>query len=268
MVLRFVGGFSAAQGWFLTIGGALGYALYVDLRMQIQDREAFSPFWVCVRPNWYHLLRDHGIIQTDAETFWDEADLAWQQLEKQGERSSTDTYRVLRNNMMFTVLTRTSYGRLVYWNSRRTFHNKIDFDERIWEIKLDTPTFPSPGWSPDVFVEWGSRGCELGLEVDKEWWEKTCLADETKQLSKISIHAEYLTGRVRLVIATLPRAEFETYATGNAPASLGFDVRLKKLDKKLAQAGWKRKEMDAEWHLLGAPDCIEHKYFKVEHRSI
>ncbi len=271
VVLRFVGAFSAAQSWFLTIVASLGYVLYDDLgtRIQrIQAHEAFSPFWVRVSPNWYDLLRDHGIIQSDAETFWDETDLAWQELEEHGEKSSADTYRVLRDGITFTVLTSTHYGGLVYCNNRRTFRNEIDFEERIQEIKLGSPTLRSLGWSPDVYVKWEIGGYDLGLEVNKNWREKTCLADETKRLSKVRATPDHLTGTVRLVIATLPYAEFNIYADGNAPAPPRYEAVLKKRDKELTEAGWKREEKDAELHLLGAPDCIEHKYFKIDHRAI
>ncbi len=169
---------------------------------------------------------------------------------------------------MFTVLKSTPYGSLIYWNSRRIFHNDIDLEECIQEVKIATPNFRSLGWSPDVYVKSGLEGYHLGLEVNKDWWEETCAGDQTKRLSKIRTDPDFLTGRVRLLIATLPYSEFNIYTDGNAPAPPWHLAWLKKREEELAQAGWKREEKDAELDLLGAPDCVEHKYFKIEHRSI
>lgn len=270
---RYVGSFSSAQSWALTIIAWLGYGLYVDLRARFRVGDAFSPFWVRVSPNWYDLLRDYRIVETDEKTFWHDTHLAWRQLQEKTEGDSADIYSVLRDDIVFTMLKPGPFDGLLYWNSHRIFRSEVDFGERIEEIKITHPTLGEGwDWSPDVYLKWGRDGYELGLEVNAEWWERTCAAEEAKQLAKIKSDPQHLTGTTRLAVATLPYSEFAIYAEGNVPASWYDTATLKKQernkDAELAKAGWKREESDWESHHLGAPEGVKHKYFTVEHKAV
>jgi hypothetical protein len=124
---------------------------------------------------------------------------------------------------------------------------------------------PSYANLPRVVFKWGSGGYEIGLEVQIDWWEERCKSGEVKELAKLKQRQDHMCGTTRVVVATLPYSEFETYYRTVDQA------QIKKLqaewDKQLAASGWKRAaERDSE-----IPDPwsrVEHKYVSVSHRNI
>jgi hypothetical protein len=259
---QYLAEFSPKQTWVLTIVAWLGYGLYESLRVSSRLTEGFTPFFVSVRPNWYELLRDYKIVQTDEESFWRKTDEQWHQLQNKSEGTSTPKYSALRSDIFFTVLQprHDAYlPGLIYWDSRQRFVNEVEFEERIEEIKIEHPHLKGRLWSPELYFKPGIHGYELGLTVQEGWWKQICAADEA--LAKIKADTNHLTGMTRLVVAILPFSEFDSYLR----ESEHNDRRRK---KRLAERGWKREDPDPELALLGAPDCVEHKYFAIDHRGI
>jgi hypothetical protein len=180
-------------------------------------------------------------------------------------------YNVLRSGFLFTVIRLPSAGLppgLTYWNNRKVFVNKLELSESI--IKSESmfdgeqhPFFKHPSWStlPRLYFWWDVDGYELGLEVQYDWWKRLCESGEIGELGKIKTRSNQLCGTTRLVIATLPYSEFESYYQN-------VDYGQQKVwDKQLEAKEWKRKVVkDSE--IRDPWSHVDHKYFAVSHRDI
>jgi hypothetical protein len=83
----------------------------------------------------------------------------------------------------------------------------------------------------------------------------------TPEAVKKRYHLDRAGGLMQL--AKLPREFFAAYL-----AMYRSVETEKRLDNKLAQAGWKRTEHDSEDSLMGRPAGVEHKYVIMYYRGI
>jgi hypothetical protein len=256
-LFRYAGEFSSTQSLALVVLVWVGYEFYTEFRNVRQVEKDFSPFLVQVEPNWKELLRDHRLIDSD-----EEFDAIFEKMEQNPTLSD-----VLKNGFTFTILKPGEPG-LVFWNNRRTFHGKVDFEEEIEEIKLETPRVEALLWSPRVYVRGSAgSGCEIGLDVHSKWWENICTT--SAELAGIRADEDFTTGRTRVELAWFPSSEFRVYDPGNVPRS-GSKWEREQVEIREAQqlAPWKKHEFSPEDLKLGASLLFEHKYFWVSHRAI
>ena len=146
---------------FFIIGFGIGYVLnYSKTLKAAQRQQSFLPYNVLVQPNWPNLLLDFKLIK-DAEKF--------RELYKKGLEDAPIRFTVLRP---WLDVKRPG---LIYWDSRKCFVTKMDFYERIEGIEFEIPGLEAFGskWSPGVYFEFGGVGYDMGLTVDKDWWDQS-----------------------------------------------------------------------------------------------
>jgi hypothetical protein len=267
---RYVGNFSSQQSAALAFVLTVGYELYNDLNALRRASKAFEPFCVSIHPNWYELLSDFKLIGGMEE---------WHRLREEAGRVPASEYNVFRSGFLFTVMQPPSdqglLPGLTYWNNHKMFLSDVELSASIVEMKDESvlprleeehPFLKHPRWAqlPEVYFKWGIDGYELGLEVQLEWWENLCMSGGIGELAKTKTHKDHLCGTTRLVIATLPYAEFGIYY--NVPVDR-MEKWEKVRNKQLEAHGWKRKvERDSE--IRDPWSRVEHKYFAVAHREI
>lgn len=235
-----------------------GGELYESLKAAGRSQRHLYPYSVLVLPQWHYLLLDYKLVK-DAEEF--------RQLWEKGLKDTP----LLR----FTVLQpqdNADLPGLIYWDSRKSFVTGVDFEEPVKAIKFEEPnSFIKDLGFPPRELTWSLRlgsGYELGLTVPTEWWQRIGAKGEIGELAKTEAEADALTGSTRLVVATLPWQEFDTYY--HKIEFVDRERRQKQKDlanKQLPENRWKHKdrvgaEIADPWHRL------EHKYFTVQHRSI
>lgn len=268
--VRYLGDFTLRQSIALTFIAWIGYELNARLKASRRVEKVFEPFCVSIYPNWYELLSDFKLIGSMEE---------WHRLREETEKVPASEYSVFRGGFLFTVIKPPSdqglLPGLTYWNNHKIFLSEVELSASIVEIKDDSgmprleeehPFLKHPRWAqlPEVYFKWGTDGYEFGLEVQGDWWKHRCESGVIGELAKIKEHKDYLCGTTRLVIATLPYAEFGIY----------YDVPVDRVkewekvrDKQLEAHGWKRKvERDSE--ITDPWSRVEHKYFAVAHRSV
>lgn len=279
-------------GWFLVVGVyylVLAYAagfsqqqsLVLALLLAVLSREIFeaftparrfSPYRVAIEPKWYQILTDFRVIGTSVQ--WD----AVQQL--LNKEFPGPTYHVLQRGIHFTVVQQSEdrASTLVYWDFQKTFSGRIaseedlaprflrgdDFLEQLRDLGAERLA------SVCFFMEFGSAyniregitGYDLGIEVGREWWE------EVKATCPAPLHERceptmYGPGPVRLTLARIPFAEFETY-WDRVEYSLAYHEKLwGKIDEHRKKLGWKADETPGPGDVI-----IEHKYFLVGHSEL
>jgi hypothetical protein len=229
----------------------------------------FQPYYVQIWPNWFRLLADFKIIESDTE---------WEKVSQSLEKTPSGEYRILRSGLRYTVLNERERGSLVYWNNHHVFQTGIDLwedlapvgiepDEEHEELERVMSILNDRGGKAPIqffcklgLIDLKTVGYLLGFIVPDWWWEKNrsaCPKPIQEDRGKVP-----LTGQVKITVAVIPYSEFLAYeGTWNERASL-------KLDQECEQFGWKREERDTEDRLLGAPESIKHNYFTVEHREI
>ncbi len=268
---RYLGGFSSQQSAVLTVVAWIGYGLYERLNASRTVANVFSPFSVSIYANWYKLLSDFKLINTEDE---------WHKLCKAANETPEREYTVFRRGFTFTVIKPPADDGLLpgltFWDNRKVFLAEVELSEPVIQIEdefglpgrgKEHPFFHHPKWSslPRFCFKWGAGGYEIGLEVQDDWWEHLRENKEIGELAKIKGDRDHLCGTTRLIIATLPYSEFGLYYQ-----NVDYDS-LKKIqegmDKQLEANGWKRKvERDSE--IRDPWSHVEHKYFTVSHRSI
>jgi hypothetical protein len=248
---------------------ALGavYQLDVDhtaLRKLVASSEAAKRLWpyqVWIVPQWHQLLLDYGLIK-GAEEF--------RQVWEKGLKDS----RLIG----FTVLQAGDLGEgeLIFWDARKSFTTSVDFREDVEALEFEEPeAVKQLGLPPRhlwCFLKLGGvGGYQLGVTVPKDWWNRTCTTGGIGQLAATEHDTDVRTAETQLMVATLPWQEFECMYCHRGELdyeSLKKIEKQKQLrDRKLAEYGWERKddrgaEIRSPWHYL------EHKYFRVQHRSI
>jgi hypothetical protein len=268
---RYLGDFSSQQSTLLTAVACIGYGLYERLNASRTVSNVFSPFCVSIYPNWHKLLSDFKLIDTEDE---------WHKLCKAANETPDREYTVFRSGFTFTVIRPPADDGLLpglaFWDNRKVFLAEVELSEPVIQIEdafglpargEEHPFFHHPKWSnlPELCFKWGAGGYEIGLEVQDDWWEHLRENNKIGDLAKIKVHRDHLCGTTRLTVATIPYSEFGLYYQ-----NVGYDS-LKKvqegMDKELDINGWTRKiERDSE--IRDPWSRIEHKYFRVSHRSI
>ena len=270
-LFRYAGDFSTSQSVVLTIVSWIGYGLYEKLNLSRKSEGVFTPFCVSFFPNWYELLSDLTLITGEED---------WKRLCEAANKVPASRFNVFKQGFSFTVIKPPSEEGLLpglaFWNNQKVFLNELELSEAI--IEEDDGLrfrhgekhnfFDHPSWSslPRMVFRWGTKGYEIGLEVQNDWWEERCKSGELKELANIEKDTDHLCGTTRLVIATLPYSEFAAYYQRIDYAQQG---KLQaEWDKQLEANGWKRKEEDRDSEIRDPWSHVEHKYFSVSHRSI
>src|SRR5467141_684320 len=216
-LFRYAGDFSTSQSVVLTIVSLIGYGLYERLNLSRKTEDVFTPFCVSFFPNWYELLSDLTLIKGEED---------WKRLCEAEEKIPPSKFNMFKQGFSFTVIKPPSEEGLLpglaFWNNQKVFLNELELSEPVIEEEGDGlrlrfgekhKFFDHPSWSslPRVVFRWGTKGYEIGLEVQNDWWKERCKSGELKELAKIKEHSDYLCGTTRLVIATLPYSEFAAY---------------------------------------------------------
>ncbi len=239
--------------WFL-------YARTQQTWEYLAVQERFEPFRVDVAPKWALLLRDYKLVESD------------EQLDRLFARAEAEParFKVLSYGFSFTVLRPTpgwiDFRGLLHSNTDNQFVGTVDLWSRVEPPPYDDTQILKTG--PSAFVKWGiDGGFDLGIEVDDDWWKQFCETAANKELTTIKTDSDPLRGTVRLVIATLPYAEFGVYlGSVEEYSSKRAEREEQERDRILAKFGWVR-DRDAE-DLPYGPNEIEHKYFTVWYRAI
>jgi len=268
---RYLGDFSSQQSAVLAVAASMGYGLYEKLNASRTVADVFSPFCASIYPNWYELLSDFKLINSEDE---------WDKLCNAANETPEREYTLFRRGFAFTVIKPPADDGLLpgltFWHNRKVFLADLELSEPIIEIENEFhlpgrgeehPFFHHPQWSslPRFCFKWGAGGYEIGLEVQDDWWEHLRESKEIGDLAKIKGDRDHLCGTTRLVIATLPYSEFGVYYQN---VDYGDLKKVQEaIDKQLEVNGWKRKiERDSE--IRDPWSHVEHKYFTVSHRSI
>jgi hypothetical protein len=245
-------GFSERQSVVLIViilaGAGVVHDYYKVLQIA-QRQQYFLPYFVTVQPNWHALLLDYKLVKDNKK---------YQELPEKSLK---------RAPIYFTVLRPAYKGdqpSLIYWNSRNEFVTAEDFEEPIEGIQFEDATTKKFfgdlfGWWPKVYFKLGGVGYEIGLVVDKDWWEHICEKGDVGELSKTKADADE---RTRVVVATLPYEEFYDYHDPERDHKR-IQERDELRDKQLSHNGWKRIE-----HISYFGRRIEHKYFTITHDNI
>jgi hypothetical protein len=195
----------------------------------------FEPYWVWIKPNWYQLLLDYGLISNLEE---------WQRITAELQHIPTSDYNVIRDGIRFTVLKPD----LIYRNDDREFASDVKFTEPLREISL----ISSGGWQYHPSV---SIGFAIQYVQDCAYEIRVTAPDSVKHVGQDE------NGRV--VVALLPWVEFGFYREEFNLRR--WDKLRAKRDKQMQEHGWTRDESEP-YH--GAPHSVKHKYFTVLHKRI
>jgi len=243
--------------------GCVGFGLYEELKAAGRSKRSFYAYSVLVVPQLHCLLLDYKLIK-DAEEF-----------RQRWEKGLKDVLSI-----HFTVVGAqrdVDLPGLVYWDNRKSFVTRVDFEEPVKTVKFEEPVTILAGLEealglPPREVTWffrdGGGGYELGLTVPTGWWKRIRATSDIGELAKTDAEDDALTGNTQLVVATLPWQEFDIYYHKNEYVDHERRQKQKELaDKQLSKYGWKQKdrsggEVPDPWHRL------EHRYFTIQHRSI
>jgi hypothetical protein len=301
---QYLGDFSSQQSimlTFLVFGFGFGIRTVAkEMRASSRSENAFKPFRVSVHPKWHELLADLTIISMVPKDGNKEViggreyvigvgkarENVWfavvRELKERFVALESVPYSVFLNGFNFTVIrppsssVYSSLPGLTYCNDRKIFLAALELSERIalpggWS---EDRSFKHEWWgtAPEFFFRAGDNGYELGLEVERDWWENLRKTGEIGELAKIKspkeLKTSYRNNRLRLVTATLPYSAFSSYYE-----ELDYDQRHKQSEvseKEIAAHGWKHK-LDNSGFERPVPRGlreIEHKYFTVEHWSV
>jgi hypothetical protein len=227
--LFFVVGLSESRSFWCAV------LLAVLLFWRALKRPHFEPYWVWIKPNWYPLLLDYGLIKNLEE---------WQQIvAKLGHIPASD-YNVLRDGIRFTVLNPD----LIYRNDYREFASDVRFTESLQEVSLYHPS----GWfyHPKVYIGFALKSPPEG-------------AYEIRITATDSVEHKDCNEK-GATVAVLPWVEFSFYREDPGEFRHWDKLRAKR-DKQMQEHGWMRDETDVYY---GGPSSIEHKYFTVQHKRI
>ena len=229
LLLFFVVGLSEARSFWLAVISA------VLLFWRALKPPHFEPYWVWIKPNWYPLLLDYGLIKNLEE---------WQQIAAKLEHIPASDYNVLRDGIRFTVLN----ADLIYRNDDREFASHVRFTESLQEVSL----YHSDGWfyHPIIYV-----GFALKLPPEGAYEIRITTTDSVE-------HKDCTEKGV--TVALLPWVEFSIYREDRGDVKRLIRLEAER-DKQMPEYGWTRDETESDY---GAPSTIEHKYFTVQHKRI
>jgi hypothetical protein len=218
--------------WVIILAIIVWYYYY----QQKKKKVAFSPFQIMIDPHWHTLLTDFKLVD----------DQSWKEFLNKVDNNPLK-YNLIRDGVNFTVLNSDEKSDLIYSNDYKSFHSEVDFRNRISEIEISKDKvgniFP---FSPDFCVKWGIDGYDLYITTP-ESFEKVIMVGDDNDLIKIT---------------TIPYALFDM-------ENRRFGVlKPEELKKMLEKYGWTRKELNGDEELMGWPNEINHKYFKIWYRYI
>lgn len=230
--------------WVFWIGAGIGIFIY--FRNRKNKKIEFVPFRINIRPNWYALLKDYGLIDDQG---WNE--LIAPIITKRGEYNLLHNgirgeYNVLRNGISFTVLQADENSDLIYNDNWNTFHANVDFRERVEEIKFKND-YGMSDYSPEFCVKWHTYGYKLCITTPESFKKVHMVGDDMDLIE----------------ITTLPYCLF--YMSKYKYGVLKED----QVNFLLKKYGWERGErMDPDDDAAGFPYKVEHKYFTVYYKEI
>jgi hypothetical protein len=201
----------------------------------------FQPYRVSIKPNWYQLLLDFGLIKDLDE---------WQRIASSLEVVPPSDYNVLRDGITFTVLKPS----LIYRNDRKEFATHVKFVEFLAEVSLLHPD----GWEqhPSISVDFAAYAKEMPREG----------AYGISLTSTNSVGEQMRDYDGRVVAALLPWAEFRFYREDPGEFELRRWSKLSAVrDKRRKEFGW---ELEREPESRDEPSLIQHKYFALRHQRI
>lgn len=229
LLLYFVVGFSFDRSSALAI--LLAFLLFWRAFKPLQ----FEPYWVWIKPNWYQLLLDHGLIKDLEE---------WQQIVAKIDDASD--YSVLRDGIKFTLL----QPDLIFRNDRKEFSKYVKFSEFVSEVSLLSPG----GWFYHPVV---SVGFAIKPPPEGAYEIRITATNSPNGMD---------CNEKGVAVALLPWAEFSFYREGGEFNERRWRKLGARRDRRLQEYGWKREEVEASDY--DRPSCIEHKYFTVQHDRI
>lgn len=226
----------------------------------------FSPYYVRVYPKWYDLLTDFKLIDKPEE---------WHAIQKSFEGLPTTEYRLLRNGIYFTVVHQSEdFERtLIYSGNHRVFVSEVDFEEDVEPLRIEHANRFGEANKCDIrlIIKSRAHGYDLGIRVPGRWWDQV----KASCPKPMKADADYPTGQIDLILATISYWEFDLYWEPVEWSSTFYDKTAKRIrarrDELRQKLGWKAVEHDSDLGVeLGIdwPESIEHEYFNVEHRAI
>ncbi len=231
LILLYIVGFSSLQSLVIS---SLVIFIYEKLK-HLEKVETFSPIQVQILPNWHKLLKDYKLVD----------DKKWEVIEKEVYGSGT-SYNVLRQGVSFTIVRTDNQGNdLIFDNNHNVFATKVDFRERIEELKEKGKGLL--GYTPEFYVKQDINGYEIGISTP-ESFENVLINGDDNELIKV---------------ATLPYASLGLWKYA--------DMKFEDKDKIAKDFGWSKDETHEKWRedvLYDVPDQLEHKYFTAYFRYI
>lgn len=143
LFLHYVSGLGTSQSFALTLACICVYSSFA------RDEWAFSPYWISVRPNWYQLLHDQGLVSDEGE---------WEKMRADAEHRTNELKDLFPSDTMFTVLYSGSPSRPFIYYSSGHFSSEVRFAMRC----------PWCNGSPTIYMKRSGSGYELGLSGQYE----------------------------------------------------------------------------------------------------
>jgi len=237
-VLAFLGlrsVFSLEQAFLL----ALGFAV-VAMAIMERDAKQAEParFWVRIEPNWRPLLTDYGLVTDES---------GWSKIQKH-HSDHPDRWTVVRNGIGFTVLRRD----LFYSNDHHYFFSEVELEVDIEGLSSAKAEFLLGDFVPRFYIK------------DRRDWKEHRRYLEFGLITVESINQSMSNEDSRWIpVARLPYEFFSGEYGGELSRH-----KLAALDRKLTDAGWKRKKRDYDDGFLRTPFEIEHRYVTMSYNGI
>lgn len=265
-----IGDFSWRQGLVIAV---LFCSLYLLHEIQMgKQKVPLRPFFVWVKPNWYELLSDYGLVKSPEE---------FDRIYQQSAKVPSYEFDVFRSGIRFTFLNRE----LVYWNGREQFTRRADLVFPLDEIKIDSPhgrrrqiedpeeRKASGQFSPRIYMKERGGFYQLGIQVETDWWKQIKSAGHIRDaVAATKASDDYEIGMTDLTLATIPPEEFSfLYECNPDYYWKHFDQIQKRLNATRDKLGWKEDEIFRRLQdetFRRQPTRLEHKYFVVEHYDV
>lgn len=262
--LLYLGRFSIRESIVLAVIFA-GYASAAHT-FGAKPTRRFSPFRVRIYPYWWRILVDFRVVSGDEE---------WDKIRHLTEQFPKTEYHILRDGLCFTVVQESEDARrIIYSDNRHAFKSIMESEEELNPIRV-TPiskresATEQPKSDIRFFMRYGQKDYELGLRVPTRWW--AAVRDSCPR--PVREDEDHPTGRVDLVLALIPFAEFDYWQPLQWSAARHKRIlsEANQLRGCLASLGWKSIEIDPDVRSelgLHSPEILEHKYFYLEHQDI
>ena len=265
--LLLVGSFTVAQ----TIWLALIVACVIQALFEVKrPAPRFIPYYIRIEPSWSQILTDFKLV--------DGAN-GWKAIQDTFTRTPQPDFCLLRDPIYITIIQQLAdfEHAVMYFRNRQDFSSVRHIEEVLEPIKLNHEERGDQ--NVRFFVKSGTEGYNLGISVPHWWWEKMRISCPKPE----AVVDDNLTGRVELILAVVPRSEFETYSVPRrslfGPNNKTLERAQVRRDEQRKKFGWTTSqetfgrnmfgmEDDLLYHITKSSEIIYHKYFAVSHRQI